>query len=171
MATVIASTRLDGETERRVDATAERRGMTRSDWLRQVVEAAIEAEAHAADQVQTFVGMDKRLTSLEGDLLETRKTADENLLVVNELSDTLAIERAADRAVAQQTYRMAFRAAYLTVKQITDEVREEQRDGLGAELCAESDDLCNDIGQARLDQVMRDAREELRQSIERGGLS
>lgn len=78
----------------------------------------------------------------------------------------LAIERAADRAVTQQIYRMALRSALLCVKIITDCVPEEERADLGMQLSKQADNLFEDVGLARLDQVMRDAREEMRGSIE-----
>ena len=171
MNTPTTSARLDELTERRVAESVRRRGITRSDWLREAVEAAIKAETDGKGEAAIVASLGERMAALEGDLSQARKIADDNLLLVKELSKAVAIERAADRAVAQQVYRMAFRAAYLVVKQFTDEVPEEQRDDLGADLCAESDELYSDLGLARLDQVMRDAREELRQSIERAGTS
>ena len=171
MATSIASTRLDEETERRVDATAEQRGMTRSDWLRQAIETAIEVENKAADQAPTFVSMDKRMANLEADMRETLKNANKNLKAIEDLSNLLAVERAADRAVAQQVYRMALRSSLLCTKIIVNSLSEEDRDGMGKVLSSQADEIYNSEGLARLDQVMRDAREDLRQSIERGGTS
>lgn len=169
MSTPMTGTRLDEETERRLAASVERRGVSRSEWLREVISNALAAEGQAADHALAIKDMTTRFLVFEEDLRQTRSSVDESLRIVEELSKATAMERAADRAVAQQVYRMAFRSAYLVLKQFTDEVSEEQRDDLGADLCAECDHLYSDIGLARLDQVMRDAREELREGIERGG--
>ncbi len=167
MPTPMTGTRLGEDMEQRLAASVERRGVKRSDWLREVIANALAAENQAADNALTILDMTKRFSALERDI----RAIKESLHELGRLSNSLAVERAADRAVAQQIYRMTFRAAYLVVKQFTDEVSEEQRDDLGMGLCAEADDLCHEIGLTRLEREMREAREELRQSLERGGTS
>ena len=167
MTTPTTSARLDEFTEKRVTEIVKQRGMTRSDWLREAVDVAINAERDGAK----LTDISKRLDAMETGIKEALKTANESLNANQNLSNRIDVERAADRAVNQQIYRMAFRAAYLLVKQISDEAPEGQRGDLGLALCDEADDLCYDDGYARLEQVMRDAREDLRQSIERGGTS
>lgn len=167
MAMSIASTRLDEDTERRVDAMAERRGMTRSDWLRHVVMNAIAAETQAVDQALTFVDISKRLKVLEKDLSDSRRIGDRVLGSLTDLSNTLAVERAADRAVARQIYRMALRAAWLGIKSFRDNASEEERHGLGGSLCDQADEVYEGIGLTRLDDEMREARAQIQQNIER----
>lgn len=167
MAMSIASTRLDEDTERRVDAMAEQRGMTRSDWLRHAVVNAIEAETHAADQASSFVDISKRLKVLEKDLSDSRRIADRVLVSLVDLSNTLAVERAADRAVARQIYRMALRAAWLGIKSFTDNASEEERYDLGGSLCDRADEVYDGVGLTRLDDEMREARAQIQQNIER----
>ncbi|MGI9486111.1 MAG: hypothetical protein ACR2RF_09595 [Geminicoccaceae bacterium] len=169
MTTPMTATRLDEFTERRVAASVKRKGISRSDWLRQAALDALEAEAQTPDQTATLSKAAKRLESLERSMCEIQRAFDENSNAIKELTRALAIERAADRAVAQQIYRMALRGSLLCVKIIADGVPEDERAGLGAQLSRQADDVYEEAGLARLDQVMRDAREEVRQSIERAG--
>lgn len=115
--------------------------------------------------------MAKQLKTVEKSVSEIHSAGDRALDAIHDVSKTLAVERAADRAVAQQVYRMALRAAYLGIKGYTDDVSEELHHEVGMKLCEQADQVYHDVGLPRLEDEMKKAREELRCSIERGGVS
>lgn len=166
-----SSIRLDPETECRVKERALKSGCSQSEWKRRAISAALDQADLAALQARELAGMAKQLTDIEKSVSEIHSTGDRALDAIHDLEKTLTVERAADRAVAQQIYRMALRSALLCIKIITDGIPEDERAGLGAQLSKEADDVFEDMGLARLDQVMRDAREEVRQTLDRGGVS
>lgn len=171
MTTPTTSARLDEHTDRRVTEIVRRRGITRSDWLREAVEAAIKAETDGDGQAAIVANIAARMTSIEDDLRQTFRIAEKNLQIIKELSNATAIERAADRAVAQQVYRMALRAAFVSIKAQASQISEEDQVGFFNALCAEADSVYEDDGLLRLEQEMTSARDEVRQSIEQAGAS
>lgn len=166
-----SSIRLDPETECRVKELALKSGCSQSEWKRRAISTALDQADLAALQAQELAGMANQLIDLAKSVSEIHSTGDRALNAIHDLEKTLTVERAADCAIAQQIYRMTLRSALLCVKIITDGVQEDERADLGAQLSKQADDVFEDAGLARLDQVMREAREEVRQTLDRGGLS
>ena len=167
----IVSTRLDDETEDRVNAAAVRQGSNRSDWMRTVVVAAIDSEGHAADQAHNIADFSSRLASIEDHFGKCLDLLDRTTEELTTLSRRLAIDSAANEVVAIQTYRMAIRAAYVSMKSAVAQLPPGDRDKAFQDLLDEADEVCDDDALPRLREGMRNAREERQQAIQAGETS
>ena len=166
-----SSIRLAPETENRIRTLAQKSGCSQSEWKRRAITAALDQVDTTDEEAEQLADMANRLANIEKGVNQLRASGSQILKAADDFSRQLAVERAADRAVTQQVYRVALRAAYVSVKDLVSTVPAEDRDECFTQLCDEADAIYQDDGLARLEQVMRDAREELRQSIERGGAS
>lgn len=162
------SIRLDRTVEREIRRIAEQRNISKAQWLRSAITTALEAERLAAKQSPTIVRIAGQVDALREEQCRLNKLSNQIQLVLAELVQTTAVERAADRVAAEQIFRMAIRAAFLAVRQISDDVGDDdRRDRLIDELCEQADGQF-ERGLTLLEGRMREARDACRATLARG---
>ena len=158
------SVRLEQKEDGLLSSLVERRGVSKADWIRKAVCDGLDAEMSAGTDHRSIREAIRDLQRNVDQILQSTKAISEH---VNELAQTAAMERAADRVMQQQSLRMIVRSLWILMGLAKVDTEDEDQDGFTSRLEADADRQY-EKGLRRIEGWMREAREDCRATLTKG---